>query len=96
MLDHIENTDCLEQVREKGEYLKNKLMQIPEIVKIDGMGLMLGAELKGKKAAEMAKSALDNGLLVLTAKDRLRFLPPLTISYEEIDKGVEILKKILD
>ena len=71
-------------------------MQIPEIVKIDGMGLMLGAELKGKKAAEMAKSSLDNGLLVLTAKDRLRFLPPLTISYEEIDKGVEILKKILD
>ncbi len=96
VLDHIENTDCLEQVREKGEYLKNKLLQIPEIVKTDGMGLMLGAELKGKKAAEMAKSALDNGLLVLTAKDRLRFLPPLTISYEEIDKGVEILKKILD
>ncbi|MBD5116491.1 MAG: aspartate aminotransferase family protein [Ruminococcaceae bacterium] len=95
VLDYIESGDHLEQVREKGEYLKNKLLAIPEITAVDGMGLMLGAQLKEKNAAEMAKAALENGLLVLTAKDKLRFLPPLTISYEEIDKGIEILKKIL-
>lgn len=95
VLDYIESGDHLEQVREKGEYLKNKLLAIPEITAVNGMGLMLGAQLKEKNAAEMAKTALENGLLVLTAKDKLRFLPPLTISYEEIDKGIEILKKIL-
>lgn len=95
VLDYAENAEHLEQVREKGEYLKNKLLQIPEITAVDGMGLMLGAQLREKKASDIAALALENGLLILTAKDRLRFLPPLTISYEEIDKGVDILKKIL-
>lgn len=95
VLDYAENAGHLEQVREKGEYLKNNLLQIPEITAVDGMGLMLGARLKEKKASDIAALALENGLLILTAKDRLRFLPPLTISYEEIDKGVDILKKIL-
>lgn len=95
VLDYAENAGHLEQVREKGEYLKNNLLQIPEITAVDGMGLMLGAQLREKKASDIAALALENGLLILTAKDRLRFLPPLTISYEEIDKGVDILKKIL-
>lgn len=95
VLDYAENEEHMEQVREKGEYLKNKLLQIPEITAVDGMGLMLGAQLREKKASDIAALALENGLLILTAKDRLRFLPPLTISYEEIDKGVDILKKIL-
>ncbi|MCM1054570.1 MAG: acetylornithine/succinylornithine family transaminase [Bacteroides sp.] len=95
VLDYIENGDHLQQVKEKGEYLKNKLLQIPEIAAVDGMGLMLGARLKEKKASDMAQAALENGLLVLTAKDKLRFLPPLTITYEEIDKGTEILSSIL-
>lgn len=95
VLDYAENAGHLEQVREKGEYLKNNLLQIPEITAVDGMGLMLGAQLREKRASDIAALALENGLLILTAKDRLRFLPPLTISYEEIDKGVDILKKIL-
>ena len=59
------------------------------------MGLMLGAALKTKKAADVVGEALENGLLLLTAKDKLRFLPPLTVTYEEIDKGVAILEEIL-
>ena len=47
------------------------------------------------KAADILSAAAENGLLILTAKEKLRFLPPLTITYEEIDKGMEILKKLL-
>ena len=57
---------------------------------------MIGVRLKTKKAGDVAKACLENGLLILTAKTKLRFLPPLTITYEEIDKGMEILKGILD
>lgn len=85
----------LDEVSEKGKYLKNKLLEIDEIEKVDGMGLMLGASLKTKNAPDVVKAALDNGLLLLTAKEKLRFLPPLTISYNEIDKGIEILKKFI-
>jgi len=61
------------------------------------MGLMLGAELaEGYTAGEVAGRCAAEGLLVLTAKTRLRFLPPLTITYEEIDKGITVLKKVLD
>ena len=57
---------------------------------------MLGAELaEGYTAAETAGKCAAEGALVLTAKTKLRFLPPLTITYEEIDKGMEILKKVL-
>ena len=56
---------------------------------------MLGIELKTKNAGEIAKKCSENGLLILTAKTKLRMLPPLVITKEEIDKGVNILEKIL-
>lgn len=95
VLDFISDPENQSEVAEKGNYLREKLLTIPEIASVDGMGLMLGATLKTKTAADIVKTALDNGLLLLTAKEKLRFLPPLTITYEEIDKGIEILKTIL-
>ena len=70
-------------------------LEIDEIERVDGMGLMLGAKLKTKKAGDVVKKAVENGVIVLTAKEKLRFLPPLTISFAEIDKGIEILKGLL-
>ena len=95
VLDFISDPKNQSEVAEKGNYLREKLLSIPEIASIDGMGLMLGATLKTKTAAAVVKAALDNGLLLLTAKEKLRFLPPLTITCEEIDKGIEILKAVL-
>lgn len=95
VLDFIQSGNHLRQVTEKGDYLRNKLPDIGEIQKVDGMGLMLGASLKTKNASEVVTEALEKGLLMLTAKDKLRFLPPLTITYEEIDKGIAILEGIL-
>ena len=56
---------------------------------------MIGIELKEKKAADVVKAALDRGLLLLTAKTKVRLLPPLTITYEEIDKGLQIFAELL-
>ena len=88
--------DFLKEVNEKGEYIRTKLADIEEIASISGLGLMLGIELKTKNAGEIAKKCSENGLLILTAKTKLRMLPPLVITKEEIDKGMEILKSFLE
>ena len=85
----------MNEVTAKGEYIRTKLAEIPEVKSVTGLGLMLGIELKTKNAGEIAKKCSENGLLILTAKTKLRMLPPLVITKEEIDKGVNILEKIL-
>ena len=95
VLDRVTAKGFLDEVKAKGEYFRKKLMEIPEVEGVDGLGLMLGVRLRTKKAADILSAAAEKGLLILTAKDKLRFLPPLTITYEEIDKGMEILKELL-
>jgi acetylornithine/N-succinyldiaminopimelate aminotransferase len=95
VLDKVANAEFLEEVVKKGDYIREKLSELDEVVSIDGKGLMLGINLKSKKAADVMKSALEKGLLVLTAKEKLRLLPPLTIDYDSIDKGINILSEIL-
>lgn len=85
----------LEEVNLKGEYIKTQLLKIPEVSDVRGRGLMIGIDLKTKSAGDVAKAVCLDGLLILTAKSALRMLPPLTITYDEIDKGLEILKKEL-
>ena len=87
--------DFMNEVAEKGEYIRSKLAEIEEVKSVTGLGLMLGIELKTKNAGEIAKKCSENGLLILTAKTKLRMLPPLVITKEEIDKGIEILKNII-
>lgn len=95
VLDALTSEGFLDEVRKKGDYLKAKLLELDEVTAVDGIGFMLGATLKTKKSADIVKAGTENGLLMLTAKAKLRFLPPLTITYEEIDKGIEILKALL-
>ena len=61
---------------------------------VRGMGLMIGADIVGN-AREIVSECIENGLLILTAKTALRMLPPLNITYEEIDRGLDILNKVL-
>lgn len=85
----------LKEVQKKSAYLKDKLQALPHVISVSGLGLMLGVSLEGKEAPDVVKKALEEGLMVLTAKDKVRLLPPLTITYDEINQGVEILKKAL-
>ena len=57
---------------------------------------MLGIAIEGKTASEAVSAALDKGLMALTAKDKIRLLPPLTITKEEIDEGVAILIEAIE
>lgn len=85
----------LKEVEEKGAYMKEKLSALPQVASVSGMGLMIGVELKEKNAKKVVDQALEQGLMTLTAKEKIRLLPPLTITYEEIDKGLKILERVL-
>ncbi|MBD5129506.1 MAG: aspartate aminotransferase family protein [Ruminococcaceae bacterium] len=95
VLNKVNSEGFLDEVAAKGEYIREKLLRIPEVKSVSGMGLMIGIELKTKTAADVVKAALGEGLLLLTAKTKIRLLPPLTITYEEIDKGLAILEQLL-
>ena len=96
VLETVNKPGFLDEVARKGAYIREKLLTSPEVASVSGMGLMFGIELKNKKAGNVVKAALDKGLLLLTAKTKIRLLPPLTITYEEIDKGLEILLGLLN
>lgn len=96
VLETVNKPGFLDEVARKGAYIREKLLTSPEVTSVSGMGLMIGIELKNKKAGDVVKAALDKGLLLLTAKTKIRLLPPLTITYEEIDKGLEILLGLLN
>lgn len=95
VLNKVNSEGFLDEISKKGGYIREKLLQIPEVKSVSGMGLMIGIELKTKSAADVVKAALGEGLLLLTAKTKVRLLPPLTITYEEIDKGLAILAELL-
>ena len=88
----------LAQVRERGDYLRAQVeeLSLPCLGATRGLGLMIGVEVKaGWTNRELAARLIENGLLVLTAGPGLRFLPPLTITQEEMDKGLAILREAL-
>lgn len=88
----------LKKVCEKGEYLRGRIAEMNAgcVVGIRGMGMMTGIAVNASHK-EIASKCAESGLLVLTAgKDTVRLLPPLTISYEEMDEGLGILKGVLE
>lgn len=87
--------DFLTMVKEKGEYIKERLLKFSSVEDVSGNGLMIGIKTK-KNAGEILNKCLERGLLVLTAKDKVRLLPPLNIEYKDIDEGLEILKGVME
>ena len=96
VLDRINSDGFLDEVCKKAELFRERLEKCSEVESVSGIGLMIGIALKTKKAGDVAKAALDKGLLVLTAKEKVRLLPPLTISYDEINEGLDILIDVLE
>ena len=97
-VQEILTDDFLEQVKEKGQYLRDRIeaLDLPCLGKTRGMGLMIGIEVKdGWTNKDLASRLIANGLLVLTAGAGLRLLPPLVITKDEMDAGIEIMKKTL-
>ncbi len=86
----------LDEVCKKADYIKSRLAECSEVESVSGLGLMIGITLKNKNAADVVKTALDKGLLLLTAKTKVRLLPPLNIGYDELERGMNILIDILE
>lgn len=84
----------LAEVREKSNYIIGKLLKMKGVNGVSGLGLMLGIEVDGD-AKDIADRCISKGLLVLTAKTKIRLLPALNISYEEMDAGLEIFESVL-
>ncbi len=95
VLNRVSDGGFLRGVSEKGEYIREKLLKMNNVKEVRGLGLMIGAILGDGDAKEIAARCVENGLLILTAKTLLRLLPPLSITYEEIDRGLEILERVL-
>ena len=91
------NDEFLGEVKAKGDYIREKVLKMPHVEGVDGMGLMLGIRLTdGVKSADIVKKGIENGALLLTAKAKVRLLPPLSITYAEIDRGLAALEKALE
>jgi hypothetical protein len=82
-----------QRVEELGDYFADKLLALDEVTEVRGSGLMIGADLKeGIKAPYVVEAGLDAGFLLnATGEHTLRFLPPLIITEEEIDKLIDAL-----
>ena len=86
--------DFLLEVQGKSEYLRAKLKGFDSVKRVTGLGLMIGLEVE-KPAKEIAQNCLKRGLLVLTAHEKVRIVPPLNISKTEMDEGLTILREVL-
>jgi predicted acetylornithine/succinylornithine family transaminase len=96
----LSNPDFLFQVRQKGDYLGEKAAALqkrfPVIKEVRGLGLIWGLELD-QDGTPVVTACRERGLLInCTQGNILRFLPPLIVSKEEIDRGLEILTQALE
>lgn len=85
----------LAEVARKGLLMREGIEKMDGVSEVTGLGMMIGVSLRSRTAKEAVKAALDLGLLALTAKDRIRLLPPLSITDEEINEGLELLEKAI-
>ncbi|MDO5142673.1 MAG: aspartate aminotransferase family protein [Eubacteriales bacterium] len=97
VLDTVADGEFLAKVREKGAYLKNGIESLGKesIHGVRGMGLMLGIIVDEGKHTGFANKLIEKGVLAITAgRNAVRLLPPLTISKEEMDEALTIMKEV--
>ena len=86
--------NLLADVSSKGEFIKNTLTGAKGVISVTGMGLMLGITCE-RTAKDVVTECIERGVLVLSAKDKIRLLPPLSIPQEQLAAGIETLKEVL-
>ena len=96
VLDRMDQS-FLANVNERAVQLRTGLAKLPHIKSISGIGLMVGIEfMDGIRAADVLAACREKGLLVLTAKTRLRLLPPMVLGEHDVEMALEILQDVLD
>lgn len=87
--------EFLASVTAKGEYIRSRLAECKNVKSVTGMGLMLGIETT-KDAKEVVMKCIEKGVLPLTAKTKIRLLPPLNISDKELEKAMDIITEVIE
>ena len=85
----------LSEVREKSAYIKTRLKNMKGVKGVTGTGLILGVE-TDMPAGDAVLKCIEGGALFLTAKNKIRLLPALNISYELLDRALSVLEKVLE
>lgn len=96
-LDVIAEEDLPRQALVKGAYVRDKLraLHLPNVREVRGLGLMIGIEMK-QKVAPYIKALQEKKIIALNAgMTVIRLLPPLVITYEQIDHVVDALAEVL-
>lgn len=92
VIDRIDDT-LLAEVNEKSKYVFDALTGAKGVESVSGLGLMIGIKTT-RPAAEVVGECIENGVLCLTAKDKVRLLPALNIPFDILKKAVGIIKEI--
>ena len=87
------NKDLLSEVRAKSKYIFDELNNAEGIKSVSGLGLMIGIETEGDVSVILSK-CMENGILPIKAKNKLRLLPALNIPFDLLKKSVEIIKAV--
>ena len=85
------DAELLAEVKKKSAFLFETFRGAPGVEKVTGLGLMNGIK-TAKPASQVVKTCMENGVLCLTAKDRVRLLPALNIPMEVLQRAAEIIK----
>ncbi len=93
ILDRIDE-ELLKEVRAKSDFIFKELIGADGVEDVSGMGLVIGITTV-KPASNIVKECMERGLLVLTAKDKVRLLPALNIKWDELTEGINILKSVI-
>ena len=96
VMDKLLASGFLQNVNQRAAQLRAGLAALPHVAEVSGLGLMVGIRLEAPlQAADVLAAARQKGLLCLTAKTRLRLLPPLILTEQDVDKALDILGKVL-
>ena len=85
--------ETLAGVRSRSEYIVSELSGAPGIRSVTGMGLMLGVETEAPAKDVIAK-CMERGVLVISAKSKVRLLPALNIPMPLLERAVQVLKEV--
>ncbi|MBQ6846964.1 MAG: acetylornithine/succinylornithine family transaminase [Oscillospiraceae bacterium] len=91
ILKRIDET-LLSEVKAKSKYIFDELSSCDGVESVSGMGFMIGIKTQ-KPAGDVLKECMANGVLCLTAKDKVRLLPSLNMPMEIIEEAVAVIKK---
>ena len=80
--------DFLAEVRRKGDYIRGKMTEAG--FEVSGLGLMIGIKTP-RPVSEVIADCMEGGVLCLSAKDKLRLLPPLNIEWEQLERAVDVI-----